>query len=540
MQPPPSPSDELFTNAGIRHLRLEIPPEGIAELRAYRWRRARDAAERPKAQATVREGDAIYSDVAVHLKGAAGSFRPIDSKASFTLNFDKFNPGQRFHGLDKLSLNNSVQDPTFVCEKLCRELFLQAGVPVPRADYATVELNGRTLGLYVLTEGWDRRFLKRYFQDPGGNLYDPGMGRDINATLPVVCGDNPEDQAELKALAAAATEPDPARRLARLEEVLDLDRFITFAALEVLLWHWDGYTMNLNNYRVFHDRATGKVVFMPSGMDQMFRVPDGPIVVSGRGLVSRALLHIPAARQRYLERLAQLRATLFNPAALLARADELAARVQAALDTESLLVRARHEAAIQSLRERIVQRARSVDEQLTGIRHLVQLAPGQSIPLTNWVPRRASGQPAFHRSDASGTLQVRLADRGVGAWVCPLWLEEGCYRVEGRIKTRLVQADTTDPLEGAGLRVISPRKQTEGVEWDWFPLRRGRDPRRRVEVPALGFVPRRLAGTLDWTPSLYRVDLRQPVAELEVLCELRADAGEAWFELDSLRLIRER
>jgi hypothetical protein len=38
----------------------------------------------------------------------------------------------------------------------------------------------------------------------------------------------------------------------------------------------------------------------------------------------------------------------------------------------------------------------------------------------------------------------------------------------------------------------------------------------------------------------YRIDLRQPFADLDVLCELRADLGEAWFEADSVRLVREK
>src|SRR5207249_5753789 len=56
--------------------------------------------------ATVREGDRVYTNVAVHLKGHLGSFRPVDSKPAFTLNFDKNAKGQRFHGLQKIHLNN--------------------------------------------------------------------------------------------------------------------------------------------------------------------------------------------------------------------------------------------------------------------------------------------------------------------------------------------------------------------------------------------------------------------------------------------------
>jgi cell division protein YceG involved in septum cleavage len=46
---------------------------------------------------TVREGETVYTNVALHLKGAAGSFRSIDQNPCLTLKFDKFVDGQRFH-----------------------------------------------------------------------------------------------------------------------------------------------------------------------------------------------------------------------------------------------------------------------------------------------------------------------------------------------------------------------------------------------------------------------------------------------------------
>jgi hypothetical protein len=52
--------------------------------------------QRKYVTATLKEGDKIvYKDVAVHLKGAAGSFRGIDDKASLTVNMDKLADGQR-------------------------------------------------------------------------------------------------------------------------------------------------------------------------------------------------------------------------------------------------------------------------------------------------------------------------------------------------------------------------------------------------------------------------------------------------------------
>src|SRR5947199_6835908 len=113
-----------------------------------------------------------YKEVSLHLKGGAASFRPVDHKPALTLNFDKFVDKQRFHGLDKIHLNNSVQDPAWMTEIVCGDLFLAAGVPTARGTHAVIELAGKPRGLYVLKEGYNRTFLKRFFPNPDGNLYD--------------------------------------------------------------------------------------------------------------------------------------------------------------------------------------------------------------------------------------------------------------------------------------------------------------------------------------------------------------------------------
>jgi hypothetical protein len=56
--------------------------------------------------------------------------------------------------------------------------------------------------------------------------------------------------------------------------------------VERLLGHWDGYTANHNNYRLYHDPSSDSFVFIPDGMDQLFQDPNYSImpqaVLSGR------------------------------------------------------------------------------------------------------------------------------------------------------------------------------------------------------------------------------------------------------------------
>jgi len=176
-------TENIFTNTAVPRIRIEIGASKMAVLRQYRWNWGGNSYERSNVPVTVREGQMVYTNVALHLKGAAGSFRPVDQNPALTLNFDKFAPGQRFHGLQKIHLNNSIQDQSLLSEQISRELFEAAGVPVPRAANAQVELNGRYLGVYVMVEGWNKQFLRRYFKNTKGNLYEGGFLKDVDSTL---------------------------------------------------------------------------------------------------------------------------------------------------------------------------------------------------------------------------------------------------------------------------------------------------------------------------------------------------------------------
>src|SRR5439155_15944681 len=237
-------ADIFAANSPVLQFKIEIAGTNVESLRKE---------PRRFVPATVREGEGVYNNVAVHLKGAAGSFRSIDDKAALTLSFGKFVPSQRFHGLQKIHLNNSVQDPSISTEYIFGALFDAAGVPAPRVTHARVRVNGRDLGFYVLIEGFTRDFLGRYFDHTKGNLYDGGFLKDVTDTLDKESGDGNKDQSDLRGLASAAQEPDPSKRWERLGKTPDLARFMSFMALEVLVWDWDGYVMNRNNYRIYLD-----------------------------------------------------------------------------------------------------------------------------------------------------------------------------------------------------------------------------------------------------------------------------------------------
>jgi spore coat protein CotH len=515
--PKSPPVDDIFAGTNVLRLRILIPNSGMNALRNHSgWGNGQ---ERPKVKAIVREGATVYTNVEVHLKGSAGSFRSVDDNPCLTLNFDKLAPGQSFHGYHKISLNNSVQDRSYLTEKICRELFESAGVPAPHAGFATLELNGRDLGLRVMVEGYGKHFLKRYFENTSGNLYDGGFCEDITSNLAVNSGDDPTDHSGLRALIAAiGPQPDPDQRFARLEQTLDMDRFISFVAMDVMTCDWDGYAMNHNNWRLFHDKGANRMVFFPHGMDQMFGVerttPQCSILPPMHGKVAHAVMATQEGRHRYLERISQLYTNVWHVDALLKRVDQLNAVLRPAIAASEGSSAARyHDREVEALKERISERDSSLRQQLANLSNKSNAGGNEPVGLSGWVRRTQLGAADFRQEKTpDGREALYLAAKGntICSWRTMTPLDEGAYRFEGKIKTKDVVPTPGEPTGGAGLRVAN-----EGVT---------------VE----------LTGTQDWHSFAYPFRILDGGSQKQVICELRASQGEAWFDISSLRVVRVR
>jgi hypothetical protein len=276
---------------------------------------------------SLREGDLSLLNAGIHCKGDTAK-ELADGKPDFTVTFDKFVRGQAFHGQKRLVLQGSGEDPSYLSAPIAFTLFRQAGVPAPRCTFARVELNGRNLGLYVVIEGENRDFLRRYFSNTGGNLYDEGETQDVTGRLDKDHGDDRNDQSDVDALVAAARMMDPGARWQQLTQRLDMDRFLAFTALEVLLWNEESYALGATKFRLYHDPATDQFVFLPKGVERVLAKTDGPALPNCKGVVARAVLTTPEGERRYRETLAKLLREVFVPEKVQALAREIAAAIR--------------------------------------------------------------------------------------------------------------------------------------------------------------------------------------------------------------------
>jgi len=497
--PQTAPGAELFADRAVRTFRIEVTGKDWESLQKE---------NRQYVKATVREGTRVFTNVGVHLKGV-GSFRPLNEKPSFVLRFNKYEPGQTYSGLPKIMLNNSSQDASYLAEYMSTRLFRDAGLPAARVTHAFVQLNGRDLGLFVLIEAMNKEFLRQHFRSARGNLYE-GYTQDIDQQLDQDNGRS-ADQSDRKKLLEVAKIADPSVRWARLQQVLDVDEFISFVVLEMFIGHTDGYTLNRNNYRIYHDPFTDRFVFITHGLDWGFSDTGGQLKPPLNSLVTKAVLDTPEGRARYRSRLAELYTNVFKISVLTNRVNEVGAKLVAAAPDPG---KAREwKEQVTAMRERILQRDREISKQLATVEAVPVVfdAAGQA-PIAIWRPKIDKGKGEAKlgavSQDGRATLHIAAEAGGcIASWRSRILLPPGKYRLTGLAKTSGVVPRVSEIGSGAGLRISGGRRST------------------------------RIADDTGWTPIECSIDVPTE-REVDLVCELRAEKGEVWFDRDSFRLSR--
>jgi len=141
--------------------------------------------------AAVIDGEA-YKNVGLRAKGNTSltTVSQLDSdRYSFKLEFDHYESGKTYYGLDKLSLNNVIQDNTYLKDYLTYRLMAEFGANAPLCSFVYITVNGEDWGLYLAVEGLEDGFLQRSYGQDHGALYKPdsmsigggrGNGRDFD------------------------------------------------------------------------------------------------------------------------------------------------------------------------------------------------------------------------------------------------------------------------------------------------------------------------------------------------------------------------
>ncbi|PXW28784.1 UNVERIFIED_CONTAM: CotH protein [Williamsia faeni] len=272
-----------------------------------------------------------FTDVGIKKKSFCGS---IDNdKPCLHIDFGKFGDATAIEALigsRYVTLNNSIQDKSYIKQTLGYRMLDMAGLPNSRCNYARVFVNGTLIGqgvggvnspgVYVNAEPIMKRYIERNFNgNLKGNLYelehhDDFLEERLNF-IGVESLSKFDDGADLK----LAVDHIKANGLAGADDVLDMGQFLKVYAMEFLLKHWDGYADNTNNTYIYNDLTTvavpgaGNIKFkmIPWGIDQTLQ-PDKPFKLGRDGVIAQLVRNDDARRTQLFDQIRAYRDTLFS------------------------------------------------------------------------------------------------------------------------------------------------------------------------------------------------------------------------------------
>lgn len=219
----------------------------------------------------VIDGEA-YQNVAIRAKGntSLSNVASMGSERySLKVEFDHYNEGETYHGLDKLCLNNLIQDATMMKDYLVYTMMNEFGVDAPLCSYVYITVNGEDWGLYLAVEGIEESFLERNYGSNYGDLYKPdtmsgGGGMNSSDVKLQYIDDDPDSYSNIWDSAKTdVTDADQARLIESLESlsnnediesVVDVDEVLRYFVVHNYVCNGDSYTGSMvHNYYLYEE-----------------------------------------------------------------------------------------------------------------------------------------------------------------------------------------------------------------------------------------------------------------------------------------------
>lgn len=309
------------------------------------------------------DNGATLTNVGVRYRGNTsytGMGGSAPAKKSINLEIDYGYTNADLMGYDTANLNNAYQDETLMREALYFNIMRNYTIS-PAGCLMQLYINGANWGVYSFAQQQDGRLINEYFSSNNGDRWrapnmpagggGPGGGTTGASALGYLGNTNLasyRSNYELKSdyntnawprlINAIYVLNTTSTNLLRdkVEEVLAVDRWLWFLALENLFADDDSYWNKGADYMFYYEPESGRIHPVEHDGNEAFFAGDvqlSPVqgATATNRPVLRHLLGIPELRQRYLAHLRTVLDECFHPTGMLPLIDEYSAVSVAAI-----------------------------------------------------------------------------------------------------------------------------------------------------------------------------------------------------------------
>lgn len=319
--------DELFNIDNKISIKININNDELQKIQndydKYSKKNSKSPIYRCADKITVTVGDKAYEvkDVGIRMKGntsrddfydsSRGIYKLSHFKLSFCETFDNENyygedmlswsdnereerKNRTFASLEKLDMKwNRNYDKTYCREYYAYSIFRSEGVLAPRLNMAELTIGDEYLGVYTIYEPVDKIFIRRNLpeQDWDGDLYKAmWTNNPADYTKSVTYGVEDEDSKkfynyDLKTNKKTSNHESLCKLInvlntsnvtkEEVSSVIDIDNFMSFAAVSYFTGNPDDMRNNYNNHYVYFRKSNGKAIFIPYDYDRTLGITCG-------------------------------------------------------------------------------------------------------------------------------------------------------------------------------------------------------------------------------------------------------------------------
>ena len=236
-----------------------------------------EAQEERYVPCTMTIDDEVFRQVGIRAKGN-NSLRLTSeyelTRYSLKVEFDHYLPQGNYHGLDKLSLDASFQDNSYLKMVLAFDMMRFMGVPTPLCSYAWVRVNGEDWGLFLAVEECEEAFAGRNFGWDHGVLYQPDYRslNDENADVALrYIDEQPSSYPNIFDHAKTPMVHSDQRRLieslrklsqGEVTTAVHTDEVLRYFVVQVFVMNWDSYLGHTGHNYILYEEE-GRLCMLP-------------------------------------------------------------------------------------------------------------------------------------------------------------------------------------------------------------------------------------------------------------------------------------
>ena len=236
-----------------------------------------EAQEERYVPCTMTIDDEVFRQVGIRAKGN-NSLRLTSeyelTRYSLKVEFDHYLPQGNYHGLDKLSLDASFQDNSYLKTVLAFDMMRFMGVPTPLCSYAWVRVNGEDWGLFLAVEECEEAFASRNFGWDHGVLYQPDYRslNDENADVALrYIDEQPSSYPNIFDHAKTPMVHSDQRRLieslrqlsqGEVTTAVHTDEVLRYFVVQVFVMNWDSYLGHTGHNYILYEEE-GRLWMLP-------------------------------------------------------------------------------------------------------------------------------------------------------------------------------------------------------------------------------------------------------------------------------------